>query len=105
MTSIGDATPYDALIGEFTQAEGVTVRADGMYVHGKLFAFFDNGELVVQVPLGRLADLEYRGVAAPYVSERHPTRDWITVSDPQLWPEMAREAHEYVGEPPVGGES
>ena len=105
MTTVGDETPYDSLLDDFTEADEVVARSDGMYVHGKLFAFFDHDQLVVQVPLGRLADLEFRQVAAPYVSERHPTRDWITVSDPQLWPEMAREAHAYVGEPTVGGES
>jgi hypothetical protein len=96
---------YDSLAAGFLETDGVTVQADGMYAHGRLFAFLDRGELVVELPLGRLGDLELRGVAAPYVSTRHPTRDWVTVSDAELWPELAREAYDYVAEPPVGGES
>ena len=50
-------------------------------------------------------DLTERGVAEPFTSEGHPSRKWVRVSDQQLWPELTREAHEFVGEPPVGGES
>lgn len=96
---------YDALLSEFTEADEVVAQGDGLYVNGALFAFFDKGSLVVELPLGRLADLEFRGVAVPYTSERHPTRDWVSVADPEDWPEMAREAHKYVGEAEVGGES
>jgi len=96
---------YDLLTAEFELESGVVVRPDGMYVQGRLFAFFDQDQLVVELPPGRLGDLELRGVAAPYISRVHPTRDWLIVRDQELWPELAREAHEFVGEPAVGGES
>ncbi len=96
---------YDALLGEFQESDEVVAQSDGLYVNGALFAFLDKGALVAKLPLGRLADLEYRDIAVPYVSEKHPTRDWVSITDEQLWPEMVREAHRYVGEPQVGGES
>jgi hypothetical protein len=96
---------YDELTFEIAELDGVAVQSDGLFVHGTLFAFLDGDDLVVELPLGRMGDLEVRGIAAPFVSERHPTRDWVRVSDQQLWPELAREAHEYVGEPAVGGQS
>jgi hypothetical protein len=33
------------------------------------------------------------------------SRDLVSVGDLSLWSELTREAHEYVGEPPVGGQS
>jgi hypothetical protein len=101
-----DSQQYlEDLAHQFDDEPGVAVHPDGMYVRGRLFAFVIDDDLVLELPLGRLADLEFREIAAPFVSERHPTRDWVRVSDRSLWPELLREAHEYVGEPPVGGDS
>jgi len=33
------------------------------------------------------------------------SRNWVRVGDLQLWSELAREAHQFVGEPPVGHQS
>lgn len=96
---------FDELSFEIAQLEGVVVEPDGLFVHGTLFAFLLDDDLVVELPLGRMGDLEVRGIVTPFVSERHPTRDWVRVGDRQLWSELAREAHEYVGEPAVGGQS
>ena len=96
---------YDDLTFEIAELEGVSVEPDGLFVHGTLFAFLLDDDLIVELPLGRMGDLEVRGIAKPFTSERHPTRDWVRVNDRQLWSELAREAHEYVGEPAVGGES
>lgn len=104
MSELAD-NAYDALTFEIAQLEGVVVEPDGLFVNGKLFAFLLDEDLIVELPLGRMSDLEVRGVVQPFSSERHPTRDWVRVSDQQLWSELAREAHEYVGEPAVGGES
>jgi hypothetical protein len=105
MSSAGALQAYDDLTAEVQQYDGVAVQPDGLYVYGKLFAFLADDNLVVELPLGRMGDLEVRGQVTPFASERHPTRDWVRVADRELWPELAREAHEYVGEPPVGGES
>ena len=105
MTSAAAQTAYGDLEITMQDDEGVTVRPDGLFVHGRLFAFLLDDDLVVELPLGRMADLEVREIAVRFESTVHPTRDWVRVNDLQLWPELAREAHEYVGEPPVGGES
>jgi hypothetical protein len=105
MTTKLASDAYDALTFALRDEEGVHIQEDGMYVHGRLFAFLLDDDLVVELPTARMADLELRGVAEPFSTPRHPTRDWVRIADSQLWPELAGEAHEYVGEPQVGGES
>jgi hypothetical protein len=85
--------------------DGVTVIAGDLFVHGRLFAFLIDDDLAVDLPVARSTDLVGRDVAVPYVRHEHPDREWVRVSDLELWPELAREAHEYVGEPRVGGQS
>jgi hypothetical protein len=85
--------------------DDVAVAEDGLLVRGILFAFLEGDDLVVELPESRAADLKARGVAEAFRAAGHPTRDWVRVSDRQLWPELARESHEFVGEPAVGGES
>jgi len=85
--------------------DGVSVTDAGLLVHGILFAFLLENDLVVDVSRLRARDLVKRGVAASYIHDGHPDRHWVRVSETQLWSELAREAHEYVGEPPVGGQS
>lgn len=83
----------------------VAVTDKGLLVRGKLFAYLDGDDLVVEVSETRAKDLLERGVADVYITNVGPSPRWVRVSDLQLWPELAREAHTYVGEPPVGGES
>lgn len=99
---------YDAVTREMLLDEDfdVDLTLDGLLVHGKLFAFLDGTELVVELPEARAADLRERGLALPFRGRQSgPSRNWIRVSDRALWSELAREAHQYVGEPPVGRES
>jgi hypothetical protein len=99
---------YDAVTRELLMDEDfdVDLTPDGLLVHGKLFAFLDGTDLVVELPEARATDLRERGVAQPFSGTRGgPSRNWIRVSDLQLWSELAREAHQYVGEPPVGRQS
>ena len=79
---------------------------DGLLVHGRLFAFLDGVELVVDLPESRSADLRRRGIVVPFSGDAGgPSRNWVRVADRELWSELAREAHEFVGEPAVGRES
>jgi hypothetical protein len=79
---------------------------DGLLVHGRLFAFLDGIDLVVELPAARSADLRRRGIVSPFVGDSGgPSRNWVRVGDRELWSELAREAHEFVGEPAVGRES
>ena len=96
---------WQDLVIEFTDEPGVDLSADGLTVNGNLFAFADGDELVVDLSSARAADLVHRGMAAHYKHGGVSSRDWVSVSDLSLWSELAREAHEYVGEPPVGGQS
>jgi hypothetical protein len=99
------AEAYENLTLSLRDEDGVAITPDGLLVHGKLFAFLDGDDLVVELPEARSTDLKTRGVADAFSGGGHPLRDWVRVSDLQLWPELARESHEFVGEPPVGGQS
>jgi hypothetical protein len=96
---------WQNLVIELSDEPGVRLSADGLTVNGNLFAFPAADELVVDLSSARAADLVHRGMAARYKHDGVKSRDWVTVSDLSLWAELAREAHEYVGEPPVGGQS
>jgi hypothetical protein len=96
---------FEGVRYSFGDEESVSETEDGLVVHGRLFAFLEGDDLVVEVGPARANDLVERGIAEPFTSEGHASRKWIRVADQQLWPELAREAHEFVGEPPVGGES
>lgn len=99
------AVAYEELAFEMRDDDGVTVDENELFVHGKIFAFLDGDDLVVELSDERARDLTSRGVAEVFTTENHPTRNWVRVSDRQLWPELARESHEFTGEPAVGGES
>ncbi len=96
---------FEGVRYSFGDEESVSETEDGLVVHGRLFAFLEGDDLVVEVGPARANDLVARGIAERFTSEGQESRKWIRVADQQLWPELAREAHEYVGEPPVGGES
>jgi hypothetical protein len=106
MTSSLAAEAYENLVLEFREEEGVTVNEDGLLVHGTLFAFLDDTDgLVVDLPAARASDLVERQQGTRYRLEGIKSRDLVRIRDLSLWSELTREAHEYVGEPPVGGQS
>ncbi|HEX4444718.1 MAG TPA: hypothetical protein VHZ81_14200 [Galbitalea sp.] len=105
MANAGAIDRWDDLVLEFTDEPGVTLTSDGLAVNGSLFAFRDGDDVVVDVSVDRAADLVRRGMAAHYKHDGARSRDWVSISDLTLWSELVREAHEYVGEPPVGGQS
>ncbi len=99
---------YEAVTRELLLDEDYDVdeTPDGLLVKERLFAFLDGDHLVVELPEARAADLRERGIAVPFQGDHGgPSRNWVRVSDRELWSELAREAHTYVGEPPVGRES
>ena len=79
--------------------DGVTAHGDELHVHGKPFARLAGDDLSVLLPPARVDDLEKRGISSDRDGQ------WLFFSSRELWSEMAREAHEYVGEPPVGHQS
>ena len=99
---------YDAVTRELLMDEDydVDLTPDGLLVRERLFAFLDGNDLVVELPEGRSVDLRARGIAVPFEgTQGGPSRNWVRVGDRELWSELAREAHEFVGEPAVGRES
>ncbi len=96
---------FEGVRFSFSETDEVTQSAEGLLVNGTLFAFLEDDDLVVELPFGRSNDLVDRGIAVKFTPEGQTGRDWVRVSDQQLWPELAREAHEFVGEPAVGGDS
>jgi hypothetical protein len=104
MTSSLAAEAYENLVLEFRDEDGVTVD-DGLLVHGTVFAFLSGDDLVVDLPAGRASDLVERQQGSRFRLDGVKSRDLVRVRDQSLWSELTREAHEYVGEPPVGGQS
>jgi hypothetical protein len=96
---------WENLVIEFTDEPGVSLTEDGLAVTGNLFAFREGDDVVVDLPTQRAADLVRRGMAARYKHAGETSRDWVSIGDLTLWSELVREAHEYVGEPSVGGDS
>jgi hypothetical protein len=105
MTSSLAARSYENLTLEFRDEPGVTVGDDGLLVRGTVFAFPSGDMLVVDLPSTRASDLVHRGMGIRFTQDGVRSRDLVGVSDLSLWSELAREAHEYVGEPSVGGQS
>ncbi|MGO4535046.1 hypothetical protein [Leifsonia sp. 2MCAF36] len=84
----------------------VTVTATGLHVHGRLFAYLDGTELALDLPQQRAEDLIGRGVATAVPAGRSEAKGaWVRIADAQDWPELASEAHQFVGEPAVGKDS
>ena len=105
MTSSLSAEAYENLVLELQDEDGVTTDADALLVHGTIFAFLDGDDLVVDLPVARASDLVEREQGTRFHRDGVKSRDLVKVRDRSLWSELAREAHEYVGEPPVGGQS
>jgi hypothetical protein len=105
VTSSEAASAYENVATSFQDDARVTVVQNQLHVDGTIFAFLDDDQFVVELPESRVDDLVARGIAVRFTSHHHPARNWIRVADQQLWPELGRESHAFVGEPPVGGES
>jgi hypothetical protein len=89
--------------------DDVTVEGTRLLVKGTLFAFVDGAQLIVDVPAQRAADLVVRGIATVVsdatAATAQPHGAWVGIDDAENWLELATEAHQFVGEPPVGRQS
>ncbi|MFD6444321.1 hypothetical protein ACFWEJ_04415 [Promicromonospora sp. NPDC060204] len=70
----------------------VTVREGALLVRQTPFAFLAGSSLAVRLPAVRADDLIKRGIAE--LLRHDPGADWVTISDPEDWSELAAEAHE-----------
>jgi hypothetical protein len=85
--------------------DDVTRTDDSLAVAGRVFALLENSRLLADLPKARASDLIARGIATTAHGPSAPLGVWISVRTVEDWSEIAREAHEFVGEHPVGGES
>lgn len=94
------------LVDAFSDAPGVTppgaagrraFGSDALKVDGAIFAMQVQGELVVKLPAGRVAELIGEGTCAPFANGRgSPMREWATVTDPARDLDLAAEALAFV---------
>lgn len=102
------AVSYDLLATQLLDDPDldVSITVTGLHVRGALFAYPDGDDLVVDLPAERARDLVGRDVAAPVIVGRAEAKGtWVKIADPEDWPELAAEAHQFVGEPAVGMDS
>lgn len=92
----------DALLGD--PDDDVQVDGTRLTVKGTVFARLDGDELLVSLPASRAADLVSRGIASAVAGEGS-SGAWVSIHDVENWIELAGEAHQFVGEPPVGRQS
>ncbi|MGJ4843283.1 hypothetical protein [Leifsonia sp. Le1] len=108
MTDASPTVAFDLLTTRLLDDpdDDVVVTEKGLNVHGKLFAFLDGDALVVDLPAARALDLVDRGIASPASGGVVDARgSWVAIGDVEDWQELASEAHQFVGEPPVGRDS
>ena len=107
MTSAAARDAYSLLSDELRADpdDDVAVTPAGLEVHGKLFAFPLDDDLVVCLPASRASDLLARDVAAAHEHAAPAGGAWVRVDALDLWSELAAEAHTFVGEPAVGRQS
>ena len=89
--------------------DDVSVGGTRLLVKGRLFAFLNGALLLVDLPATRAADLVVRGIAtivSDATAASAPAQGaWVGIDDAANWLELATEAHQFVGEPPVGRQS
>lgn len=83
----------------------VTVSGPQLRANGRPFAELTERGLEILLPSVRAADLVRRGIAAIVPREGIAGGAWVAVGDTSNWLELATEAHDFVGEPRVGGRS
>ena len=93
----------DALLGD--PDDDVRLEGTRLTVRGTVFAQLDGEELIVALPAARAADLVSRGIASPAAHDGASGGAWVSIHDVENWVELAGEAHQFVGEPPVGRQS
>jgi hypothetical protein len=109
----GKGTPADAqlvfdrLAAEQSAAPNVTMGRGlsnkVLKVNNKIFAFVNDGRLVVKLPAARCASLVGGGDGVAFTSGGRTMKEWVAVALPPgaggepVWRELMAEAHAYVG--------
>ena len=85
--------------------DDVRLEGGALSVKGRVFARLDGDRLVVDLPSPRAADLVERGIASSASGTEAALGTWVGIDEAEDWIELAGEAHQFVGEPPVGRQS
>jgi hypothetical protein len=93
----------DALLSDTD--DDVTLDGTQLSVKGTVFARLEGDELLVDLPASRAADLVARGIGSAAGGDAPAVGAWVSIHDVENWVELAGEAHQFVGEPPVGRQS
>jgi hypothetical protein len=95
------ATPaerFEDLVGEFSDTDGVTLPRGGGFgrsalrYHGKIFAMFVRGDLVIKLPEQRVDELVDAGYGERFTANKGtPMREWFAVGAdcPLTWSALA----------------
>jgi hypothetical protein len=96
------AERFEDLVGEFNDTDGVTLPRGGsgfgrsaLRYHGKIFAMFVRGDLVVKLPEERVAELVGAGHGEHFTANKGTAmREWFTVGPdcPVPWSSLAADA-------------
>lgn len=100
-----DPTPaerFEDLVGQFNDTEGVTLPRGGggfgrsaLRYHGKIFAMFVRGNLVVKLPEHRVDELVSAGHGERFTANKDtPMREWFAAAAdcPMPWSSLATDA-------------
>ena len=84
---------YDSAIGL-----GKMMRAEGLQVHGKVFAFLSGETLVLKLPEETVTSLIDAGQARTYVVGKRTMREWaeIPITEAASWADLAEQARTFV---------
>jgi hypothetical protein len=98
---------FEDLVDEFTGQAGITPPGttggfgrSALRVHGRIFAMFVRGQLVVKLPKTRVDELVDSGHGVRFDANKGtPMKEWLALAadSPQPWPALAKEALGFVG--------
>jgi hypothetical protein len=75
-------------------------RSVGLRIRGKIFAIYNDGELILKLPRNRVGELIESGEGRPWgPGTGKIMKEWVAVSAAasERWPSLAAEARTFVG--------
>jgi hypothetical protein len=101
---------FEDLVEEFTGRPGITPPGatggfgrSALRAHGRIFAMFVRGQLVLKLPKGRVDELVEGGQGVRFDANKGtPMKEWLALGNdsPESWPTLAEEALEFVAAGP-----
>jgi hypothetical protein len=98
---------FEVLVDEFTGRPGITPPGatggfgrSALRAHGRIFAMFVRGRLVLKLPRGRVDELVEGGHGVRFDANKGtPMKEWLALDtgSAQPWSALAEEALEFVG--------